>query len=253
MVPAGGGVWYIETRCLSCVVAEADNSNTRFNPFLPHPHSVTEVDAQGKPVTETNVIPFKNTTALIRDLTPGKTYEVGVQTCKREDLLGSALSVHTVDQLGPSIITCIHYILPPKFQMQFNVQSYSTAYDGGRSARTVFTVPRTFVRPSYAPSYAPGNLQTRIYGGEVQVGRRSLSLVALVAITATFIPPFPHRTQPNATTNRRPPAALLGRRPRRQPLHSLPLRRLLRPQPRRPVHHQPELAVAAGAAPGPGG
>jgi len=49
--------------------------------------SITEVDSQGKPVSDTNVIPFKNTTALIRDLAPGKTYEV--RCCRILLALGS--------------------------------------------------------------------------------------------------------------------------------------------------------------------
>jgi hypothetical protein len=34
------------------------------------------VDASGNPLSETNTIPYANTSALVRDLTPGSTYKV---------------------------------------------------------------------------------------------------------------------------------------------------------------------------------
>jgi hypothetical protein len=43
----------------------------------PPPRSITEVDGDGNPTSATNTIPYKNTTALLRDLTPGATYKVG--------------------------------------------------------------------------------------------------------------------------------------------------------------------------------
>ena len=38
---------------------------------------ITQVDAAGQALSETNTIPFANTSALIRDLEPGNTYVVG--------------------------------------------------------------------------------------------------------------------------------------------------------------------------------
>jgi hypothetical protein len=38
--------------------------------------SITQVDGSGKALSETNTLPNKNTTAIIRDLNPGSTYRV---------------------------------------------------------------------------------------------------------------------------------------------------------------------------------
>jgi hypothetical protein len=41
------------------------------------PPSITELGADGNPASDSNVIPFKNNSAIIRDLNPGTTYKVG--------------------------------------------------------------------------------------------------------------------------------------------------------------------------------
>jgi hypothetical protein len=43
----------------------------------PNPTSITELDGDGNALSDTAVLPYKNTTAIVRDLTPGSTYQVG--------------------------------------------------------------------------------------------------------------------------------------------------------------------------------
>jgi hypothetical protein len=50
-------------------------------PPPPSPRSITEIGPDGNPASATNVLPNKNSTAIIRDLTPGGTYKVRVAAC----------------------------------------------------------------------------------------------------------------------------------------------------------------------------
>ncbi|GBF88069.1 hypothetical protein Rsub_00781 [Raphidocelis subcapitata] len=54
---------------------------------------ITELDASGNALGDTNVIPYKNTTAVIRDLTPGSTYQLTVQSYSTAYDAGDATGV----------------------------------------------------------------------------------------------------------------------------------------------------------------
>lgn len=53
--------------------------------------------------------------------------------------------------------------------LQFDVKSYSTAFDGGASTKVTYTVPATYKAPAQAPTLAPTNLVVDVYGSEVRV------------------------------------------------------------------------------------
>jgi hypothetical protein len=56
------------------------------------------------------------------------------------------------------------------YLQQIEVESYSTAFDAGKSApKITYTLPATWKPPTQAPA-APTNLKAQFYGSEVQVG-----------------------------------------------------------------------------------
>ena len=61
---------------------------------------------------------------------------------------------------------------------QFDVQSYSAAFNDGKATRVTYAVPPSYSAPSAAPP-SPQDLQAKVYGNEVQVRRCRVMIMVL--------------------------------------------------------------------------
>ena len=150
-------------------------------------------------MSKTNIIPFANTTAIIRELTPGATYKASSSkewhhptwlACKRR-ITGTMPPWPSAPHMLPSPLhTCAQ-------RRQISVQAFSVAYQDGGSAHVTYALSLTWAPPAHAPG-PPTNLKVELNGNEVWVSRRRAApgwnprpLLKLDDSPITCLPPPP--------------------------------------------------------------